>query len=258
MLAFPSQLAVRAALTSPARRAAACAAGALLVAVVAAAGVAADVGQPAPAASQAPLTTPPAAATAATATPAAPAAAAASAVSDTAEGAAAAKPAASMAIIFDLVSKDRSLSVEPNTPFEFYVVARNAEGGLTGWEARVLLDKRIAVLERKADGLNVASEDSWRVGLGEDCKHGDEIILAKYKAIVWVKDATDVTIGLGAIDHGSWDPPSTGYLTCMRAGDIRPMAAPQIAAVINPEKIHLDSGMPKGPPSLFTPAREKH
>lgn len=169
-------------------------------------------------------------------------------------------PPPSLDIVFDTVSDERAISAELNVPFEFSVVARHADGGIAGWEAHVIVDKRLAVLERKVEGLNMApGEDNWQVGLGETCHEGDEIVLARYKAIMWVKDATDMVLGLTAIPRSSFNPASPGYLTCVRQGDIRPLSTSDTLAVVNPLKVKpMASGEQPGVALPFTPARDRH
>jgi hypothetical protein len=178
----------------------------------------------------------------------------------TAEPAPAQGPPPTLDIVFDTVSDERAISAELNVPFEFSVVARHAQGGIAGWEAHVIVDKRLAVLERKVPGLNMApGEDNWQVGLGENCQEGDEVVLARYKAIMWVEGATDMVLGLSAIPRSSFNPASPGYLTCLRQGDIRTMSAADTLAVVNPLRVKpMASGEKPGASLPFTPARDRH
>lgn len=147
---------------------------------------------------------------------------------------------AQVAIYFDLISHSRSIALKPGDQAEFSVVALGSEGGLKAWEARVLLDDGIVVVKREAKGLNVgATIDEWRVGLGKECKQGQEIVLATYTVTVAPDAGNDLVLGLAPVENGSFHPPAPGYLACGGLHDLRAFAYADTAAVINPEKIQL-------------------
>jgi len=148
---------------------------------------------------------------------------------------------ARLEICFDLISHSHKLAPRPGESFQFFVVANGAEGGIRAWEARILIDERIVIFDRQADGMDVDSgKDTWRVGLGKNCGFGQYILLASYTARLKNDDDEDLVLGIAPIENGSFHPPSAGYLSCLSFEDKRTFAFADTAAVVNPVHLQLD------------------
>ncbi len=161
---------------------------------------------------------------------------------------------ASLAIYFELSTHARSLTVAPGETFQFLIVAEHAARGVTAWETRVLVDERLMVLKRQADGMDFGADpNDWRVGLGKDCLRGDAVVLATYTARAPDNEARDLVLGLAPIEKGSFDPPAPGYVSCVSADDLRPFAYSDTCAVVNPDRVRLPGQSPAGP--HFEPER---
>jgi len=145
-------------------------------------------------------------------------------------------PRERMEIVFDLVSRSRTLAVEPHVPFEFLVVAHHSRVAVRGWEASVQIDPRITVVGREVQGLDVMpAPDDYMIGIKPaDCLYGDTIVLVKYTAMVVEPGLTDLTLGLAPISRSSFEPPSPGYLVCTPDHDLRDYEWCELCAVVNP------------------------
>ena len=66
------------------------------------------------------------------------------------------------------MSYSTEMYVEPQQPFDFYVVAHDVQVALMAWEARIVVDPRLLVIERDFEGLNVGREDEIITALKED------------------------------------------------------------------------------------------
>ncbi len=154
----------------------------------------------------------------------------------------AASDSAYLALYFDLATHARTRAVAPGEIFQFMVVARHVQEGMLGWEARIVMDDAIEVLSQRGDGLDVdGAPDVWRVGLGKDCHRGDEILLGTYTARLKKDGANDVVLGIAPVEHGSFDPPAPGYVSCLSYDDLRPFAFADTVAVINPLHVQLEA-----------------
>ena len=166
------------------------------------------------------------------------------------------RPPAEMFFCFDLVQRQREIAVEPNTPFDIYLLATNSRWGVRGWEAKLVIDPRIKILEADYEGVNVGQENNWFVGiLPRKCKLGDTAQLARFSAMVIDPDARDLVLGIAPTDRSSYDPPAPGYLVCKPTSQLLTYAASDTSAVVNPVAIDLQGeDTPRG---LFEPARGK-
>jgi len=149
-------------------------------------------------------------------------------------------PPATMAIYFDLVRRTRSCHVEPNTPFQFFVVAHDSQVAVRGWEAKIVIDPRIKIISKKFTGFNVGQGDNWFVGLRpEECLAGQTVVLVEFTAMVVEDSLSDLVLGLGPTDRSSFNPPSPGYLLCRPDDQLLTYAACDTCAVVNPVHIQL-------------------
>jgi len=165
-------------------------------------------------------------------------------------------PEARLRVYFDLASREQMLSVPVNQPFEFYVVAHDVQIALRGWEARVIVDSRIKVLEREVEGLNVGKGDEFLVGLKpKNCKSGETFVLARYRCLLTEEGLQDLVIGLSPTGRSSFDPPRTGYLVCRPGADLRAFDHCDTCAVVNPVNVRPPSDEDDPLQELLKPLR---
>lgn len=151
-------------------------------------------------------------------------------------------PEARLRVVFDLVSMSTEIHAEARTPFDFYVVAHDVQVALRAWEAHVVVDPRLLVIEREFDGLNVGRDNEIITALKpRNCKVGTPITLARFRAMVPEEGLTDLVIGLGPIGRSSFDPPTPGYLICRPGSDLRTFAACDTCAVVNPASVRPET-----------------
>lgn len=144
-------------------------------------------------------------------------------------------PEARLRIVFDLVSHAQEIHAEPGTPFEFHVVAHDVYVAVQAWEARVVVDPRLVVLEREVDGLNLGQGDEIITALElKNCKAGEVIPLARYEAMVPEEGMDDLVLGLAPVSKSTFDPPTPGYLVCRPGSELRTFDACDTCAVVNP------------------------
>ncbi len=165
-------------------------------------------------------------------------------------------PTPRLRIVFDLVSGATERHVEPEEPFEFFVVAHDVQVALRAWEAKIVLDPRILVVERVFDGMNVGRDDEIVTALKpQDCKWGTPITLVRFKAILPPGESNDLVLGLAPIDKSSFDPPSPGYLVCRPEPDLRAFDACDTCAVINPQHVRPPSDRPSSLDAILRPVK---
>jgi hypothetical protein len=165
-------------------------------------------------------------------------------------------PEARLRIYFDLASREQMLAPDVHEPFVFHVVAHDVQIALRGWEARVVVDPRIKVLERDVEGLNVGRGDEFLVGLKpKNCKSGETMILATYRCMLAEEGLQDLVIGLAPTQRSSFDPPRAGYLVCRPGADLRTFDHCDTCAVVNPVQVR-PSAEDQGPlQDLLEPLR---
>lgn len=154
-------------------------------------------------------------------------------------------PTARLRIVFDPVSRSQEIAVEPNVPFEAYIVAYDVQIALRGWEAKLLIDERLTVLETEilAD-VNVGQGPEVYAALKpQNCESGEEIVVGRMRLML-TEPATDLTLGLAPTSKPSattapseFDGPTPVYLVCRPEADVRPFASCEICAVVNPRQV---------------------
>ena len=153
-------------------------------------------------------------------------------------------PVARIAVYFDPVGRSRMLSPEPNEPFEFYLVAHDPHVAVLAWEVSLQIDEGVTIIEEDLlGGMNLGGDGLYRVGLlPENCHAGAQVELARFRAIVTDPSATDVVIRLGPVQGPSLsDPPRPAYATCRENAELRPFLWDEIAAVVNPVDVRIES-----------------
>jgi hypothetical protein len=145
-----------------------------------------------------------------------------------------------LALWFDPLQKTVSRSAEAGEAVPVRLVAVGAEGGIHAWEARLLLDPRLELMGTElVEGIDLgAGDEVFRVGLGRNCRIGQEVILATITVRV-PPEADDLVLGLVGCDPGTFHPPAPGYLTCLSIDDKRTFQTADTLAVINPVSVRL-------------------
>jgi hypothetical protein len=175
-------------------------------------------------------------------------------------------PEARLRVVFDLVSGSQELAVEPGQPFDVYVVAHDVQIALRAWEATLVIDPRLSVLERKIPAeINVGQGNEVIAALKpRDCLSGTPIVLASLKLVILDEGLTDLVIGLGPIASPSIpsvpteiEGPMPVYLTCRPGADLRPFDFCKICAVVNPRNVRPERDVPRPEPlrDLLEPIR---
>lgn len=177
-------------------------------------------------------------------------------------------PPARLRMVFDLVSGVQELSVQPLQPFEVYVVAHDVQIAVRGWEATLVIDPRIRVLERDIPAeLDLGKgNEVFCVLKPRDCLSGNPIVLARLKLMVMEEGLTDLVLGLGPYSRPSAptvpseiEGPMPVYLTCIPEVDIRPFDFCRTCAVVNPVSVRPErDATPKDPVhELLKPRRAR-
>lgn len=174
-------------------------------------------------------------------------------------------PEARLRIVFDLVSMDQEIAVEPNQPFDAYVVALDVQIALRGWEARIVVDERLTVLEKEllAD-VNVGTwPEVYAAVVPANCWPEAKIQVARLRLML-TEAATDVTLGLAPASRPSAPTvptelrqPSPVYLVCRDDNGLRPFDYCDTCAVVNPVRVRPETDVEKTD-DLFGPARGRH
>lgn len=165
-------------------------------------------------------------------------------------------PMARLRLVFDLVSGDQVLRAEPNHPFEVYVVAHDVQVALRAWEARLVLDPRLLLLNKDIDAeLDLGKGPEVRAALKpRDCKSGTPLVLGHFTLMYTEVGAEDMVLGLAPADPASrptgaaeGDPPTPVYLVCRPGKDLRPFDACEVCAVVNPATVEPERDAPASP-----------
>jgi len=165
-------------------------------------------------------------------------------------------PTARLRIVFDTISEEKAKSIEPRVPFEFYIVAYDVQIALRGWEAKLVLDPRLLLLEHEFDGLNVGQGTEIITALTpKECKAGSPLTLARFKAMLPKEGLEDVILSLAPVGKSSFDPPSPGYLVCRPGSDLRVFDACDTCAVINPVHVQPEEDEISPLDSVLKPVR---
>lgn len=155
-------------------------------------------------------------------------------------------PTARLRMVFDLVSGAQELSVEPLQPFEVLVVAYDAQIPIRAWEATLVIDPRLRVLERDIPAnVNVGQGDEVSAAVKpRDCFTDNPAVLARLKLMVMEEGLTDLVLGLGPVARPSiptvptdLEGPTPVYLTCIPELDMRPFDYCKTCAVVNPVSV---------------------
>lgn len=164
-------------------------------------------------------------------------------------------PTARLRIVFDPVSRSQEIAAEPKVPFEAYVVAYDVQIALRGWEAKLLLDERLTVLETDilAD-VNVGQGREVYAALKpQNCETGEEIVVARMRLML-TEPATDVTLGLAPTGRPSEptvasdvEGPTPVYLVCRPEPDVRPFDSCEVCAVVNPRQVRPEPDVESKP-----------
>jgi hypothetical protein len=163
-----------------------------------------------------------------------------------------------LGVYFDAAGTQRTLNVTPLTPFDFYVVAHDPEGGINGYEFQVDVPLEISVVNREMNplsGINFGSGDNWIVGTGVCLPETGTIHLVRYTAFL-IAPLNDVVIKLAPSNPSSFSPEAPGYVSCLSPSDIHPFECWQYGlggeAIVNPVALTPSScsGSPAGPPTL--------
>lgn len=149
-------------------------------------------------------------------------------------------PTARLRIVFDPISEETAKHVKAREPFEFFIVAYDVQVALRAWEAALVVDPRILIIDRQLDGLNVGKGAEIATALiPKNCKSGSPLTLARYKAMLPKEGMNDLVLGLAPLKKSSFDPPSPGYLICRPGADLRVFDACDTCAVINPVSVKV-------------------
>lgn len=155
-------------------------------------------------------------------------------------------PPARLRMVFDLVSGVQELSVQPLEPFEVFVVAHDVQIAVRGWEATLVIDPRIRVLERDIPAeVNMGKGNEVFAALKpSDCLSGNPVVLARLQLMVMEEGLDDLVLGLGPYSRPSTptaptdlEGPMPVYLTCIPEVDIRPFDFCRTCAVVNPVSV---------------------
>ncbi len=155
-------------------------------------------------------------------------------------------PTARLRMVFDLVSGAQELSVQPLQPFEVYVVAHDVQIAVRGWEAALVIDPRIRVLERDIPAeVNMGKGNEVFAALKpSDCLSGNPVVLARLQLMAMEEGLTDLVLGLAPYSRPStptvptdMEGPMPVYLTCIPEVDIRPFDFCHTCAVVNPVSV---------------------
>ena len=176
-------------------------------------------------------------------------------------------PEARLRIVFDLVSMDQEIAVEPNQPFEAHVLAHDVQIALRGWEATIVVDERLAVLEKEILGdINVGRwPEVFAALVPANCEAGATIQVARLRLML-TEPATDVTLGLAPTSRPSaitvpseLRQPSPVYLVCRDDDGLRPFDYCDTCAVVNPVEVRpeVDAEEPRAE-DLFGTGRGRH
>jgi hypothetical protein len=165
-------------------------------------------------------------------------------------------PTARLRIVFDPISGEKAKHIRPLEPFEFFIVAHDVQVALRGWEAKLILDPRLLLLEREFDGLNVGQGTEIVTALTpKECKSGTPVTLARFKAMLREDGLNDLVLGLAPVTKSSFDPPSPGYLVCRPGSDLRAFDACDTCAVVNPLKVKPESDSTSPLDAILEPIR---
>jgi hypothetical protein len=165
-------------------------------------------------------------------------------------------PTARLRLVFDPISGETAKHVRPLEPFEFFIVAHDVQVALRGWEARVVLDPRLLLLEKEFGGLNVGQGTEIVTALKpNECKSGTPITLARFKAMLREDGLNDLVLGLAPVTKSSFDPPSPGYLVCRPESVLRAFDACDTCAVVNPMRVKPESDSTSPIDAILEPIR---
>ena len=164
-------------------------------------------------------------------------------------------PTARLRMVVDVVSRDQEIAVEPNEPFDVYIVAYDVQIALRGWEARLVIDDRLTVLETEilAD-VNVGQgKEIYAAVKPQNCEAGDEIVVGRMKLML-AEPATDVVLGLAPTNRPSEptvetdvEGPTPVYLVCRPEADVRPFEYCEVCVVVNPRQIEPEPNVDAKP-----------
>lgn len=175
-------------------------------------------------------------------------------------------PTARLRLVFDLVSGAQELAVEAKQPFDVYIVAHDVQIAVLAWEASLIIDPRLHVLEREiVSALEIGQRNEVIATLKpRDCLSGTPIILGRLKLMFLEEGLTDLTLGLGPIARPSIptvptdiEGPMPVYQTCRPGGDLRPFDFCRTCVVVNPRNVRpeLDQTRPQPLRDLLEPIR---
>ena len=152
-------------------------------------------------------------------------------------------PTARLRMVFDLVSGAQELSVEPLQPFDVYVVAHDVQIAVRGWEATLVIDPRLQVIERDVPAeFDMGQGNEVSAALKpRDCLSGNPVVLARLRLMLLEDGHTDLVLGLAPVARPSeptvasdLEGPTPMYLTCVPETDLRPFDYCRSCAVVNP------------------------
>lgn len=177
-------------------------------------------------------------------------------------------PTARIGFVFDPVQRTREASITKGEPIEALLVAWDVQVALHAWEARIKIDPRLTVIERKIDcDLHLDLEDGDLLAMlrPEHCNPSKEIVLARYKLMLLDdSDADDLVLGVGPIEKHSkvtvtTDAPSPSpvYQVCRKGKDVRPFLFSEVSAVLNPVNVHPEPIEDEAPRFAPAPVRSR-
>lgn len=149
-------------------------------------------------------------------------------------------PIGRLGLYFDEAGLQRNLEVEPFQPFDIFLVVHQSPFPVRGWEAKLLVDERVKIIESHVEGINVGNAPSYVVAVAPDqCYEGETVVLARFKGMLIEPDLHDLVLGVTAAEPSGFEPPAPGFLTCRMPAEMERYLGCEDCAVINPVERRL-------------------